>query len=244
MKTKLIIFALLGAFALGATFVFNKRKIHLRSIIHKIESFKKPPTIQHFGIDISHHQGCINWGQVATINKKDSIRFVFMKATEGAFHIDTRFSYNWEEARKKGLKRGAYHFYNPNMNSTLQANHFINTVELGAGDLPPVLDIERASTIQSNAKLVAGLKNWLRIVEDHYGVKPIVYSGSSFYHNHLFSDLSDYPLWVANYNKYANPTNYPWHIWQFTEKGRVDGIEGRVDVNGVHPDFVGWYVKD
>ena len=60
-------------------------------------------------------------------------------------HKDTKFDYNWKQAEKQNLLRGAYHYYRPNENSTEQANFFIKTVKLGKGDLPPILDIEKYS---------------------------------------------------------------------------------------------------
>ncbi len=88
------------------------------------------------GIDVSHHQGIVNWDQIS----RQDIHFVFAKATEGGDHVDSLFAYNWKEMRRVGLKKGAYHFFRPNMNPEIQAKIFIENVELFAGDLAPVLD--------------------------------------------------------------------------------------------------------
>ena len=86
-----------------------------------------------------------------------------------------------------------------------QADLFIKTVKLSPGDLPPVLDIEEKSKIQSTASLIVGLKRWIKKIEDHYGVKPIIYSSSNFYSAWLKKEFGDYPLWVANYNPNKEP---------------------------------------
>ena len=125
-----------------------------------------------------------------------------------------------------------HHYYRPNENSSLQARNFINTTSLKSGDLVPVLDIEKHSTIQSKDRLREGLKNWLNIVEDHYGVKPMIYTGDRFFwevlHGHGFDE---YPIWIANYNSIIEPETENWTIWQFSERGTLPGIKEKIDVN-------------
>lgn len=106
------------------------------------------------GIDISHHQGDIDWEKVskAQINE-EPISFIFIKATEGQDHLDSNFNDNFYEAREYGFLRGAYHYFKPNVNATLQARYFLKQVHLEEGDLPPVLDIEEKDhSAQKNYK--------------------------------------------------------------------------------------------
>lgn len=185
------------------------------------------------GIDISHYQGMINWDQVKKIDDKP-ISFVFIRATQGDDGKDKYFKYNWKKAKEKGFLRGAYHYYRPNENSSKQADRFIKRVKLEKGDLPPVLDIEKFSRIQSNQSLRNGLKNWLDKVEAHYGIKPIIYSGASHYKDLLSHEMfKDYVFWIANYNRVERPlkTDKVWDFWQFSDKGKVNGIEGNTDLN-------------
>lgn len=184
-----------------------------------------------FGIDVSHYQGSINWTDVTKIQDSFPISFVFVRATAGSVKQDRKFKTNWKNSKQKGFIRGAYHYYRPNENSILQANNFINTVKLQKGDLPPVLDIEDIPRIQSMANLKIGLRKWLNKVEAHYGVKPILYSGESFYNDHLYKEFSEYTSWVANYNFYVENIDKDWRFWQFTDKGSVRGIKEFVDVN-------------
>jgi len=184
-----------------------------------------------FGIDVSHYQGKIDWKKATKIQDSFPITFVFIRATTGSVKTDRKFKRNWKLAKQQNIVRGAYHYYRPNENSILQANNFINTVKLKKGDLPPVLDIEDIPRIQSMDKLKIGLKKWLLKVERHYGMKPIIYSGESFYNDFLYDAFPEYTCWVANYNFYVENMDKDWHFWQFTDKGSVKGISEFVDVN-------------
>jgi len=184
------------------------------------------------GIDISHHQGDIDWEEVKHPDTTQELKFVFIRATVGIDN-DKRFTENWNGAGNAQLSRGAYHYYWSDVNSTTQANHFIETVKLVKGDLPPVLDIEDISSIQNVTSLRKGLKNWIQLVEDHYGVKPIIYTGDSFYHSFLEPDsyFKSYPnLWIANYNRVDLP-DADWDFWQYTDRMPINGVETLVDAN-------------
>lgn len=183
------------------------------------------------GIDISHYQGKINWNILELQIKDRPVEFFVFRATMGDDQ-DKLFKEYWQALDTAKIARGAYHYYRPNENSTKQAENFINTVKLKPGDLRPILDIERNSTIQSQARLREGIKNWLNIVENHYGVKPILYTGDTFnQHVLLGNGFEDYPLWVANYNPIQEPESDYWVIWQFSEKGKMKGISEDVDLN-------------
>nr|WP_206071269.1 GH25 family lysozyme [Nonlabens sp. Ci31] len=193
---------------------------------------KRIKKFQIHGIDISHHQGVIDWQQVKHPDTNQRLNFTFIRATVGT-NKDKRFEENWEAALDHGFSRGAYHYYWSDVNSTKQAHHFMETVSLAKGDLPPVLDIEDISNIQNKKSLRKGLKNWIDIIETHYGVKPIIYSGEAFYRDVLKADayFNDYPrVWIANYNGVASP-RISWNFWQYTDRMPVDGIETLVDAN-------------
>lgn len=184
-----------------------------------------------FGIDISEYQGKILWDSVRLINEEFPIDFIFVRATMGANAQDRRFQKNWEAVKDINKLRGAYHYFRPNENSIKQATNFIRTVKLGPGDLPPVLDIEERPRVQSMDSLKVGLKRWLDKVEAHYKVKPIIYSGDSYFTDFLEKEFKEYKLWIANYNFWVENPKAHWDIWQFSEKGSVKGIRGYVDLN-------------
>lgn len=181
------------------------------------------------GIDISHYQSYINWDTVAAQN----IRFAFMKATEGHEFVDTMFCVNWEETRRVGIKRGAYHFYRPTLNPRTQAMNFRNNVTLRRGDLPPVLDVEVVDGA-TKAEIIIGVRTWLEMTEMHYGIRPIIYTNVKFYNKHLVGYFDDYPMWIARYNDHAEPklaAGKNWDFWQYGNRGRIKGIAGDVDFN-------------
>jgi lysozyme len=193
-----------------------------------------------FGLDVSHYQGTINWAGVDRTKGEFPLDFVFIRATAGSNSTDTEFKNNWRNAHASGFLRGAYHYYRPNENSLKQAENFIKTVTLKTGDLPPVLDIEKIPSEQSMDSLKSGLKRWLNTVEKHYGVRPIIYSGESFYTDFLKKEFEGYNLWIANYSFFEDEIRPEWLFWQFTDKASIKGITGTVDVNiynGTLPDL-------
>lgn len=183
------------------------------------------------GFDVSEYQGKIEWDKINTIEEEFPLTFVFIRATAGSDKMDTRYKENWKAAKEHYFVRGAYHYYRPNENSIAQADHFIKNVKLKKGDLPPVLDIEKLPKNQSIDSLKVGLRRWLNRVEKHYKVKPIIYSGQSYYTDFLKDEFKEYPLWIANYNFFVERIRKDWQFWQFTEKAQIHGIKGMVDVN-------------
>ena len=204
-----------------------KEKIHQAHIYEVLNSHKDCV----FGFDVSQYQGYINWDNIGYLNNNYQMKFVFIRATAGNNKKDTKYNYNWKKSKENNYIRGAYHYYRPNENSIEQAKFFIENVKLVKGDLPPVLDIEKLPQTQSLDSLKVGLKRWLKIVEKHYNVKPIVYSGESYYTDFLKNEFSSYPLWIANYNFWRKSPEKDWKFWQFTEKGVVNGISTYVDIN-------------
>ena len=184
-----------------------------------------------FGIDVSEYQDKINWDKVKEIDGGYPIEFVFVRASIGNERADRKFKKYWKKAKEKGFICGAYHYYRPNENSIEQADNFIKQVTLVEGDFPPVLDIEKLPKTQSIERLKVGLKRWLERVEAHYGVKPIIYSGESYYEDFLKDDFEEYPFWIANYTAFYKDIDDEWSIWQLTENGRIPGIKGPVDIN-------------
>ena len=191
-----------------------------------------------FGFDVSEYQDKIDWENLGKVEDTFSLSFVFIRATAGKDRVDSKFTRNWEGAKKKGLLRGAYHYYRPNENSIKQADNFIKTVTLKQGDFPPVLDIEQLPKTQSIDSLKVGLKRWLTKIEKHYNVKPIIYSGESYYTDFLKKEFSEYPFWIANYNFWKKNPDEDWLLWQFTEKAQVEGVKGMIDLNVFNGDFV------
>lgn len=179
------------------------------------------------GIDVSHHQGNIDWRRVAA----DDVAFAIIKATEGGDHVDDAFAGNLREARAAGIAVGAYHFFTFCRPGADQAKNFITVVPRDAPLLPPVVDIEfggncprRPSPDQLNAELAA----FLGPVETAFGKQAIVY---------LTDDAAlAYSGGIVTRQRWLRslamkPSEDDWIYWQYHNMGRVDGIAGDVDLN-------------
>jgi len=187
-----------------------------------------------YGFDISHYQNKedIKWDSLSIGNKTIPLEFVVMRATMGNRNADKNFDEFWSSAKEHNLIRGAYHFYRADEDPVIQANNFLDNVKLESGDLPPVLDIEKIPKTKSNEKLIEDLKVWCKIIEETYGVKPIIYTYYHYYKDFLRGEFDDYPIWLANYNDVPAPSpEDQWDFWQFTENGIVYGINSKIDLN-------------
>ncbi len=189
------------------------------------------------GIDVSRYQETIDWESVKSMNVEGlKLGFTFIKATEGLVNEDRYYKRNWKRAKEAGMARGAYHFFIATKNGKAQAEHFIKTVELGPGDMPPVLDVEATYGVPYK-KVRERVKEWLVTVENYYGVRPIIYANVDFYQQVLKDEFDEYPLWVAHYLQKEKPRIYRnWHFWQYSEQGHVNGIFCRVDFNAFSGD--------
>jgi GH25 family lysozyme M1 (1,4-beta-N-acetylmuramidase) len=181
-----------------------------------------------FGIDVSHYNGIIDWSVVK--ESKHPIEFVFVRSTMGKNGVDRRYNENLNGAEKQGFTVGTYHYYRPNENSTEQFMHFKKHAVIKKGHLLPVLDIEEESRY-GEENLRKGIKNWLNLAEQEYGVKPIIYTGRVFYRQYLKGHFDDYPLWIASYAPKSKLKGIDWDFHQFSERVNVKGIDGYVDGN-------------
>lgn len=186
---------------------------------------------------MSHYQGAIDWDELAA----DGHDFAFMKATEGKELKDKTFFTNWTQAGKTGMRRGAYHFFRPEVKAEQQARNFFAAVQLAPGDLPPVIDVEDLGKL-SVKELITRVTRLAEMMEIRYGVKPIIYTGQNFYNRFLAGQFDDYPLWLARYDVDEPVTvcGRTYHFWQYTDRGKLPGINGRVDRNvfmGSHLDL-------
>lgn len=176
------------------------------------------------GIDVSHYQRQIDWSEVSK-----EVDFVFIKATEAHNYQDSFFQRNWQALKEYDIPRGAYHFFRPQVSAEEQATNFIKLVKLESGDFPPVLDLETLDGV-SPKNLVPKVALWLKLVEQHYGVKPILYASVKFYQDYLQPHFPDYPIWIARYSRQA-PLIEGWQFWQYSNRGRMNGVKGYVDQN-------------
>lgn len=188
------------------------------------------------GIDVSSYQKDIDWDKVCRDKK---IRFVYVKATEGATYTSPHFRYNIENARKHGLKVGSYHFLRTTSSLQSQFENFIRSVKIEEQDLVPLIDIEQRGT-WTPKQIVDSLKAFAGMIRKHYNCRPMIYTMTSFYNKYLATHISEYPLFIARYSESAPELadNVRYTLWQYTDQGSVDGIDHAVDMcrfaKGVH----------
>ena len=185
-----------------------------------------------YGIDVSAHQGEIDWGAVA----RDDIAFAYLKATEGTDFTDRRFHANWIGSGRAGLKRGAYHFYSLCSPGEPQARHFLSVAAPDPAALPPAVDLELAGNCRSRPQpdaLRRELGIFLTKVEAAWNRQVLLYLGNDFEREYQIRDHMDRGLWRARFLR--RPDGNDWVIWQVSGFTRVAGIPGRVDLDVARP---------
>ena len=179
------------------------------------------------GIDVSHHQGSIDWAAVAAAD----VAFAYIKASEGGDHRDREFQRNITEANRFGLPVGAYHFFTFCRPGIDQARNFIEAVSTGVMQLPPVVDIEFAGNCDrrpSADELGREVAIFLDMVESRFGSKLVYYAPDDLLEAYGEA-LPSRPLWRRSV--FHEPELSNWTIWQYHPTGHVAGIDGDVDLN-------------
>jgi GH25 family lysozyme M1 (1,4-beta-N-acetylmuramidase) len=206
------------------------------------EARGKPKPVDTFvpGIDVSYHQGSIDWSRVAAAGK----RFAYARASAGTLTADSAYAANRAGAKAAGLAIGAYHYGNPDAapnDASNEASWFLQNASVASGDLVPVLDLEVTNGLDASA-LTAWAQTWLTQVTAATGVKPIIYTNRSFWSTSMANTdwfaRNGYRLWIANWTTAGQPTlpagswgGLGWTLWQHSSTGRVPGISGNVDLD-------------
>ena len=212
----------LAALAVGGTFA--------AILAYHYEFQLAPLWYSVIGVDVSNHQGNIDWPALAGSN----VTFAYIKATEGGDFRDKRFLLNWEGAKRAGLARGAYHFFTQCRSGAEQAKNFIATVPREHGALPPVIDAEHmgpCSTGQQVSSVIREITTLLDALESHYGRRPVIYTDSEFHAAFLQGQLAGERFWLRSLFWPPSFRRGQWVIWQFHNAGTRAGINGPVDLN-------------
>ncbi|WP_454844416.1 GH25 family lysozyme [Priestia megaterium] len=194
-------------------------------------------------IDVSHHNGTINWTKVAL----DGVKGVYIKLTEGKSFIDPKAYQNYLGAKNAGLRVGFYHYAHCNNDPIAEVNFFLQKLGKMKVDLPHCLDLEENKG-KSKSQVNAFALKWMDYLQKKTGITPTLYTGYSFMNN-FTSAMAKYPLWVARYaggSKRVQGFDSPgsstiwrtWAIFQYTDSGKVKGITSKgVDINEMDIDF-------
>lgn len=242
MRTKYIrIAAIISAFLLISAIAAAALVYHGIILLNNPSNAKYPVR----GVDVSSYQGDIDWQLLSSQN----IDFAFIKATEGSTFVDPCFTYNFSEAQKCGISVGAYHFFSNSSKGLSQAENFIDTVVAFEGMLPPVIDFEvygdQESDPQSRDAIRHELTDLLSALEEHYGLKPIIYATEKSYELYLSGEYEEYDIWIRNViSKPDLCDDREWRFWQFTNREKLRGYKGEekfIDANvfnGSKEDFL------
>ena len=194
------------------------------------------------GVDVSSHQGGIDWQQVAD----SGVDFAMIRAgyrgyTAGGIYQDLYFHRNMSGAQAAGIDTGIYFFsqaVTPD-EAREEARQVLAMIDGYNITYPIAFDWERVDSSTSRTKDVQPetatqcARAFCQVIEDA-GYTAIIYGGASKLGVDMSLELlAEYPLWFANYTLNWQATSFPYHydMWQYTSSGNVPGIDGRVDLN-------------
>ena len=189
------------------------------------------------GIDVSVHNGNIDWNKV----KADGIEFAILRAGFGRLEKqkDEKFEQNYAEAKAAGIPVGAY-WYSYAMSpeeAEIEANVFLKVIKGKQFEMPVYFDLEEKKQFDlGKEKVSAIMRAFLERVESA-GYFTGLYGSASPLFTHTADDIkSHYTIWLAHW---VDRTNYSgaYAVWQYSEKGKVDGISGNVDLDTCYKDF-------
>lgn len=184
------------------------------------------------GIDVSHHNGSIDWAKV----KADGVKFAFIKATQGTSYSKVDYFRNHApKALGFSLDVGAYHYatFSSVPEAVAEARYFLSVIREHKLTYPPVLDLEENKKNSSKKELTLAAIAFMEILEKA-GYKPILYTGKHFLETELDESKLNYPLWIARYGPTLGRNA---DIWQHSSTGRVNGIGTYVDLNWSYRNF-------
>lgn len=201
-------------------------------------SYEDDTWTSEIGMDVSSHQGDIDWQKAAA----DGISFAMIRVgyrgyESGLLNLDDHFVQNIEDASAAGLQVGVY-FFSQAMNAEEaeeEAAYVLQAIAPYTITCPVVYDMEYASdhdrilSMNATEKTETASAFCQKIKEAGY--TPMIYGSESWMTSEInLSSLADYEFWVASYTSTMDYI-YAYSMWQFTEKGTVDGISGNVDLN-------------
>lgn len=200
-------------------------------LIAPVYAFSPSSNVIYEGIDVSGWQGNVNYEQV----KNSGIEIVYIKSSEGSNFVDPYFNQNYANAKANELKVGFYHYLTARTNEEAvnEARFFVATISGKEPDCRLAMDFESFGDLSVEEINQIGI-TFVRTVENLSGKEVIIYSNTNDATNIFSGELTNYPLWVAQYEVEEPTPNGKWSTWagwQYTDAGEVAGINGYVDRN-------------
>jgi lysozyme len=188
------------------------------------------------GIDISAHNGNPDFTKLS----EQGISFAYIKATEGTDFIDRNFIRNTNELNRVGISIGAYHFFRFDTDGEMQALNFLHALRNRNFTLPPAIDVEEWGNPSGigTEHIMRELRALLATLH-RQGITPLIYTNKDGYERFVRGRLDNYPLWICSFSNPpmdgVAPADTPWHMWQFSHRGVLNGFSGYVDINTINP---------
>lgn len=194
-----------------------------------------------FGIDVSQHQGEINWDKV-----KSQIDFAILRlgwiGNKENHTLDTQFERNYSECRRLGIPVGVYVYCYSNCEETAKsgANWTIEKLTAKTLELPVYIDMEDNSIAGQGKNVLTNICIAFNNIIEASGRWAGVYANRNWYDNYLNKDeiKRRYTTWIATYTDAVNKYKGEYDIWQNSSKGRICGIAHYVDTNYMYRDLI------
>lgn len=212
----------------------NRKKHEKPKKQHASTSLAVPKGYRLAGIDVSHHNGPIDWASV----KEQGVTFAYLKTTEGLTKIDKDYDEDYDLVKEQEMYVGSYHFFLFNRDGAKQAQFFLENMRFEEGDLPPVVDVEyspfniRCMNKKVLQERLKQLDRFDSVVYSKTNRHIVIYTNKQGYEDLIRGNFKDCELWLCDLSGEPNEEKYPdWVIWQYCHKGSVDGIQTKVDMN-------------
>ena len=190
------------------------------------------------GIDVSKWNGAINWDEA----KKDGVEFAIIREGYGKKdpkQIDKRFYDNYNGAKSAGIHVGVYHYsYADSVDDAVKEAQFcLENIQGLDIDFPIVFDIEDKEQLKLNNRQRTDIVKAFCNEIEKAGYYAMFYCNLNWLNNYLYKDelTSKYDLWLAHWN--APVPSVPCGIWQKSDCGHINGINGNVDIDIAYKDY-------
>lgn len=194
-----------------------------------------------FGIDVSQHQGTINWDNV-----RNNISFAILRlgwiGNKNNHTLDTQFERNYSECKRLGIPVGVYvyNYCNSEDTAKLGAEWTIKNLSGKTLELPVYIDMEDSSIKSLGKDKLTNIVIAFNTVIENAGLWAGVYANLDWYNNYLNKDTIKlkYTTWIAHYTSGTNKYEGEYDVWQNSSSGNVSGISGNVDTNYMYRDLI------